>query len=224
MNKEVTKYYDKIALEYDDSRFSNTYGQFIDQQEKRLMEKWLGDLDSEAVLELGCGTGRFLEFANYGVDVSEEMLAVAKNKFSEKQLFVESAAATHFEDARFEALFSFHVFMHLDKNTIAKILDEAHRVLKKGGRFIFDVPSKKRRQLVNYKSANWHGSTDFFVNEISEMTQGKWKVADYSGVLFFPIHKFPTKIRSSLLKADNLFCHSIFKEYSSYLIFVLEKI
>ena len=217
MTKQTT-YYNQIATEYDDSRFANTYGQFIDQQEKLVMKNLLNGIPKDNILDLGCGTGRFLEFANYGVDASLEMLHIAKNKFPDKQLFVENGTKTHFDNDRFDIVFSFHVLMHLDENIIIEILNEAYRVLKKGGRLIFDIPSKKRRNLVHYKSGDWHGATGFSVDEIRGLCQEKWRLLDHQGVLFFPIHRVPQKLRKGMIKADSFLCRSFLKEYSSYLI------
>lgn len=223
MNEEVTGYYNDIADTYDSSRFGNTYGTYINQQERRILNKILKGTPSKNVLDLGCGTGRFLDFADYGVDVSTEMIRVAKAKFPTKQIFKESAANTHFDNVSFDVVISFHVFMHLEKTTMISILNEAHRILRKGGKLLFDVPSKRRRNLFGYKTEGWHGANDFLVNEIRELCSTQWRILYYSGILFFPIHRIPTKLRSKIILLDGVLCTSFLKEYSSYLLFELEK-
>ena len=69
---EVKDYYNKIANDYDDSRFNNTYGRYIDSQERALISTVLKS--QKLVLNLGCGTGRFMEYCSHGSDFSEEML------------------------------------------------------------------------------------------------------------------------------------------------------
>ena len=223
MNSEIETYYNELASNYDNSRFANTYGQFIDGQEQLILSDLLKNTESLQVIELGCGTGRFLDHAETGIDISENMIGESLKKFPDKQLFIESANNTHFKDNSFEAAYSFHVFMHLDKEMILNILSEAHRILKKGGNFIFDIPSAKRRKLVNYKSDGWHGATSYSISEVKDLLGDNWTLNYSRGILFFPIHRFPRAIRSIIFKLDVLLCNSILKEYCSYLVLELVK-
>lgn len=223
MNQQ-TKYYNEIAEQYDRSRFDNTYGQYIDAQERRFLNSLLENKDSNHILDLGCGTGRLLEYANVGIDPSEEMINIAKRKYPNKDLFTESATQTHFQDQTFDVIYSFHVFMHLDETTIREILNETYRILKKGGKLIFDIPSRKRRELINYLPQNWHGATSFSIEDIRGFEQNQWRLIAHQGVLFFPIHRIPIAFRQTMIHTDNVLCQSFLKNYSSYLIFTLEKI
>jgi len=224
MNPTVKEYYDNLATEYDDDRFGNTYGQYIDRQEKVILQKLLSTSNDEKILDMGCGTGRFLEFANYGIDISPNMIEQSKLKFPNKTLAVNSATSTDFEAEYFDKIFSFHVLMHLDKTTTNAVLDEAHRILKKEGTLIIDVPSKKRRNFTNYKADNWHGANDYTIEELNNICSNKWKIEKHFGIAYFPIHRIPNSLRTPLIKIDNLLCRSIFKEYASYLIVVLKKL
>ena len=86
MNGEIKKYYNDLASSYDSNRFNNSYGKYIDSQERLFLDAFLPKIPSEKILDLGCGTGRFLDFAKYGVDVSPNMIAIAKSKFPEKEI------------------------------------------------------------------------------------------------------------------------------------------
>ena len=66
----VRAYYDGIAARYDESRFGNSYGRYLDAQERPLLRRWLPAVPGARVLDLACGTGRLLEFASLGVDAS----------------------------------------------------------------------------------------------------------------------------------------------------------
>lgn len=223
MNNEVITYYDKLAENYDLDRFENSYGKFIDKQERKILGKLLKSIDSENVLDLACGTGRLLNKAQFGVDASENMIKIAKKKFPNKSLRVSDASNTGFENEQFDAIFSFHLLMHLSKDKIIDIFDEAYRILNKNGRFIFDIPSKKRRKLFKYKTKTWHGATSFSEKELKRIFGNNWKIKRYYGILFLPIHRFPRFIRKTFLFLDNVLCKSFLKEYSSYLIFEVEK-
>lgn len=223
MQQEIIKeYYNDLASEYDKDRFDNTYGQYIDRQEKKIIRKLLKNNRKDKTLDLACGTGRFLEFAGYGVDISPQMLREAQKKHPDCELFEASALHTPFEDASFETILSFHLIMHLDADTTSQFLKEARRLLKQGGKLIFDFPSKHRRKLVNYKSDNWHAANDFTPHEIVSLTDG-WILKRYYGILFFPIHRLPSPIRKPMIAADTLLCHSFVRKYASYQIIVLEK-
>lgn len=218
----IQEYYNELAPKYDVNRFGNSYGQYIHQQEIRILQKILKNTASERILDIGCGTGRLTDFANYGLDISAAMIEEAKTKFPNKQFSVESAIKTDFEDVFFDKLFSFHVIMHQDKNNTKRILDEAHRILKKEGQFIFDFPSLKRRKLINYKAANWHAANSFSIEEMKNLVGDRWKLIATYGFLWLPIHRIPAKIRPFLIPLDNLLC-SLFKEYASYITIVLSK-
>lgn len=223
MKSEITKYYDELAKDYDADRFNNTYGQYIHNQEHKVIKKYLDEKDIQNNLDIACGTGRFLMYANFGVDISQKMVAVAKQKFHDKEINVSDAETLPFKDNTLNNALSFHLFMHLDKNQLSNILSETNRVLKKGGLFIFDIPSKKRRKITGYKSKDWHGGYQITRKELQTITNREWKLVAFYGISFFPIHRIPKKIRKYFISLDNLLCNSLFKEYASHLIFILEK-
>jgi ubiquinone/menaquinone biosynthesis C-methylase UbiE len=220
---EVISYYDKIAQEYDISRFANSYGDFIHRQEIAFFDTYVGKEHLDHQLDLGCGTGRFLEYASYGIDPSVEMIAIAQKKHSEKQFQVASGAATSFENDTFKKVYSFHVMMHLHEKTLENILVEAHRILEPKGELIFDFPSKKRRELLGYKAANWHGATSYDLSDIQELSKELFTIKYSRGFLFLPIHKLPVQMRPWFYGVDQLLCKSFLKSYSSYIAIILEK-
>lgn len=223
MNPDIKSYYDQLAGSYDQNRFGNTYGQYIDAQEKKLLSKLVVNASTQKTLDIACGTGRFLPYADYGIDISPEMISVAQSKFPDKHLSVQSATSTDFEDETFELLLSFHLVMHLDKETTAAFLAEAARILRPGGRLIFDAPSARRRKLLGYRASGWHGANAYRIQEISELPTANFQLKNYYGIAFFPIHRIPRRLRRACIWLDNLLCRSFLREYASYLIFVLEK-
>jgi SAM-dependent methyltransferase len=89
------------------------------------------------VLDIGCGTGRFLaqlaEVAKaWGVDASPEMLDVARTRVSGAGLKLGSAEELPFKDRWFERATMWLVAHLLDR---PRALAEAHRVLAPDGRF-----------------------------------------------------------------------------------------
>lgn len=223
MKKEITKYYDNLANTYDENRFSNSYGKYIHQQENKIIHKYLNSNDIRNNIDIACGTGRFLHFADFGADISKKMVAFSKEKFSQKNIQIADAENLPFENNFLKNALSFHLFMHLELNQVKNITDEVHRILKKEGYFIFDIPSKKRRKLTHYKTSGWHGANQATVKDILKITGDKWELSNYYGIAFFPIHRIPFKIRKYFIWLDTILCKSPLKEYSSHLIFILKK-
>jgi len=219
----IKNYYNQLASEYDDDRFNNSYGQYLHFQERQILTKWLGQFSKKSILDMGCGTGRFLDFAENGVDFSEGMLGEAQAKFPNHKLTVSDISKMPFEEKSFEAIYSLHVFMHLDLGTIEKTIQEAHRILKPNGVLIFDFPSQARRQLINYQKEGWHGNTALEVHSIQKLTGDLFEVEGYEGVLFFPIHRVPVVLRSFFRKLDSWFCRSFLKKWASYHFVFLRK-
>jgi len=219
---EINDYYNKTAQNYDNSRFGNSYGEFIDYQEKAIVTKLLKDIPRSQTLDMPCGTGRFLDFADFGIDASEKMLEIAKQKFPHLSLYQEDATKTHFNANTFSAITSFHFLMHLNKNTTKKVINECNRILKKNGILIIDFPSKYRKQLLGKKTKGWHCANDYKLDELLAINKN-FKLKEYYGIMFFPVHRFSPKIRKMLRKIDTLLCRSFLRRYASFLVVVLEK-
>jgi ubiquinone/menaquinone biosynthesis C-methylase UbiE len=217
---EIVNYYNDLASTYDQDRFDNSYGRFIDYQERRILDKLLTD-KKEQILDLACGTGRLLNYASIGVDASPEMIEIARKKFPEKKFFQGEADRIILENNSIDTIISFHFFMHLDQKKMNLILEESHRILKNNGRIIFDIPSRKRRNLLGFKKEDWHGAYSLDLDAIKE--NSTFKIKRTFGLLFFPIHRFPKFCRKFLIKFDTFLANSFLKEYSSYLIIELEK-
>jgi SAM-dependent methyltransferase len=95
------------------------------------------DLAGRRVLDIGCGTGRFLaqlaEIAKaWGVDGSPQMLEVARSRAGGAGLKLGSAEELPFKDGWFERATMWLVAHLLDR---PRAFAEAHRVLAHDGRF-----------------------------------------------------------------------------------------
>jgi len=223
LKSEILTYYNTLAKDYDQDRFNNTYGKYIHTQESKILKKYLDPNYIETTLDLACGTGRFLDYAKYGSDISEEMIKIGRKKFPDRILEIADAENLPFKNNTFESIISFHLFMHLNSKALKNILKEVSRICKTGGQFIFDIPSKNRRKLLGYKSSSWHGGYQISKTELEKMIGNDWSIETFHGVAFFPIHRIPKKLRFLCIKLDTILCNSFFKSYSSHLIFVLKR-
>lgn len=210
---DVKSYYNSIAAIYDKDRFGNSYGQFIDAQERILLSEWLKKIDINKIADYGCGTGRLTNFANYGIDISEDMLQIAQQKYPEKKFYLlnDNNDFPVLENA-LKAIYSFHVIMHLSKEDFAKMINIIHHKLGKNGIFIFDILSSKRKN----KKDGWHANTAYSIDEIRHSIGQQFDIIQYRGILFLPIHRIPISLRKYFLWLDIFLCKSIFKKYASY--------
>jgi ubiquinone/menaquinone biosynthesis C-methylase UbiE len=95
-----------------------------------------GDLTGRRVLEVGCGTGRFLAALGgrakaWGIDPSPEMLAVARTRVDSAGLKLGSAERLPFKDGWFERAAMWLVVHLVDRQ---RAFDELHRVIAPEGR------------------------------------------------------------------------------------------
>lgn len=96
----------------------------------------------QSLLDIGCGTGYLIDMLQkqksadyYGLDLSPEMLKVAKNKLSGSVELTEGYSdSLPYEDSSFDVVTCIQSFHHYPKPE--KAMAEAYRVLKKGGLYI----------------------------------------------------------------------------------------
>ncbi|MDP6490838.1 MAG: methyltransferase domain-containing protein [Kiritimatiellia bacterium] len=136
------------------------------------------------VLELGCGSGWAAEwlarlgFKVTALDINADMLefgrermAACKRAFPETPMSVDfvtgDAEELDFDDETFDAVFCLNSMHHIPD--IPKALTEIHRVLKKGGRFLFFEPGEGHAEAeVSKREMEEHGVTekDIIIDDI----------------------------------------------------------
>lgn len=98
------------------------------------------------VLDIGCGNGLFGKYCykkkiDVGLDCDELALREAERKGVYKTLEAGDAEKLQFSDGSFGTVVSVCAIEHIPG--LDKVLQNVRRVLKKGGRFIFTVPSRQ---------------------------------------------------------------------------------
>jgi SAM-dependent methyltransferase len=100
------------------------------------------------LLEVGCGTGRFLKLANdagwtvCGTEISEAFQSYAGQAFHLDVRLAPSLADARFPKESFDVVYCAHVCEHL-LDPMASLL-EMRRVLKQGGVLLIEVPNQFR--------------------------------------------------------------------------------
>jgi ubiquinone/menaquinone biosynthesis C-methylase UbiE len=221
IKNQIHQYYNDLAKSYDENRFENSYGKYIDQQERYFLNSFFRNKKYSNILDLGCGTGRLLNFATHGADFSQEMLNIARQKFPKKQLKIGEISNIPF-DENFDCIFCFHVIMHQNKQETENFLNECYKKINNSGILIFDHPIKSRRKATSLQE-DWHANNSFTPNEILDLIKSDWKIIETAGILFFPIHRVPKALRKMFLPIDILICKTFLKKWASYQIIVLKK-
>ena len=152
--EKVQEMFDGIAPKYD--LLNHLLSMGIDKKWRKKAMKVVGAGRKDIVLDVACGTGDFsIEALRHGVkkvvgaDISENMLAVAREKATERELTDRldfrygDSENLEFPDNSFDAVtvaFGVRNFEHLEKG-----LTEMYRVLKPGGKVVileFSTPER----------------------------------------------------------------------------------
>jgi len=121
MKISIEKHFDKVAVSYDvgKEKYSFYYTSL-----KKLLVKIIGK--NKVVFEFGCGTGDLLASLNprvgYGMDISPEMIRLAKTRHENNKNLVFS---TQLPKGKFDYIFLSDVIEHLEKpqNNFSEIVD-----------------------------------------------------------------------------------------------------
>lgn len=102
------------------------------------------------ILDVGCGTGRIsiplqdMGYSVVGVDISEGMLAQARNK-GLSQIFHTDFASFKYAQSSFDAIISLHAGFSYTQDTIMmnKMIQKCYDLLDKEGSILWDSPNCK---------------------------------------------------------------------------------
>lgn len=143
MNRES---YDSIAAEWDAARVS-----FI-RDERRYLDAVLEGLSSpSSILDIGCGTGR--PMAEYviarghrvtGVDQSEALLAIARDRFPEGE-WIDSKIEDFAFEGRYDGAICWDSLFHIERAHHERILSGIHGCLAPGARLMLTAGGSKNQ-------------------------------------------------------------------------------
>jgi demethylmenaquinone methyltransferase/2-methoxy-6-polyprenyl-1,4-benzoquinol methylase len=131
----VFEYYDRRADEYDQWYMGT--GLFADRdrpgwdEEREALCAVVAALPPSATLDVACGTGfltRHLRGAVTGIDQSERMLAIARERRPDGRFVTGDALALPFADGEFDRVLTGHFYGHLESGDRGRFLAEARRV------------------------------------------------------------------------------------------------
>ena len=137
--EKVRKQYDQVASGYDQRWKGYVFSSLS------FLKKWMHPAGNEKILDVACGTGVLEELiikerpsqSMTGVDISENMLHVAKRKLAAYPgvaFFRAGATDLPFADDTFDLVVCANSFHYFDAPVLS--LQQMKRVLKRGGRLI----------------------------------------------------------------------------------------
>ena len=171
--------FDKFADSYDSGLMGKGSKRFYVD-----LVKTLDIRDGDAVLDVGCGTGTVLSYVHesrdihgYGLDVSENMIAIAKEKNPEFSFVTGDSAQLPYEDESMDVIVACMAYHHFPEQE--KFRKETLRVLKLGGslyicdprfpasvRWIFNTFFKDARVHSTKQNASDFEETGFKTNQV----------------------------------------------------------
>lgn len=113
-------------------------------------------VSGKTILDVGCGTGDFLQTAKnnswnvYGIEPNEKARAIANSKIK-NQVF-DTNTLQEFESGTFDVITLWHVLEHLPN--LETEIQNLNRLLKQNGRLVIAVPNFKSYDAKHY-SAFW---------------------------------------------------------------------
>lgn len=175
--------YESLAHVYDKiMREDINYGEWAEYTSELLRKSGIKD---GKILDLGCGTGGItmemgrLGWQMSGVDISEEMLAEAKQKFAQENLEIslyrQDIAELQINEQFQAAMATFDTFNYLcDRNKLLKALKNVHDVLIPGGILLFDYNTRfKLGDILGDNTYSYYSDDTVYIweNEYNPNTQ-----------------------------------------------------
>jgi ubiquinone/menaquinone biosynthesis C-methylase UbiE len=133
--RQTIEYYDRYAEEWAQRRKKTTEPSFWNEELRELNRL---KVPEGKILELGSGSGREalelieMGYEYTGVDVSQELLKIARKRSPFSQFLHTTAYHLPFAPETFDAFFSWAMLPHIPKHRIDEALSSLKRVLKPG--------------------------------------------------------------------------------------------
>lgn len=156
-NQSILFDFDTLAAEYD-NWYETVEGKAYDRQQKSAVRKLLPPAEpGDSLLDIGCGTGHWsrlfasLGYRVFGVDISTEMIGVARSHDCSKMRFgITDACCLPFRDASFDVVAAM-VALEFVSN-LEPAVSEMFRCVKSGGSVI--VGALNRLAPLNLRRLN----------------------------------------------------------------------
>ena len=158
-NNDIDRYYETenyISHSNNKKGFFN----FLYQSVRRITIKkkvsMIRKLGAKSLLDIGCGTGEFLNEAQikginvFGIEPSEKARRQCQKNYN--LTVSESANLEEYKHGSFDCITMWHALEHMPD--LNKLIKETHRIIKNNGKLIIGVPNYKSWDA-NYYKQHW---------------------------------------------------------------------
>jgi ubiquinone/menaquinone biosynthesis C-methylase UbiE len=163
----IQSYYGELSQHYDAQR-SNPYFRLIEELEIDVLRQYTNTTGGR-VLEVGCGTGIFLEHLQgsclslHGLDYANSMLKLAQHNLSDPSITLVhgDAQVLPYASNSFDVVYSFKVLAHLPHLDWA--LNEIRRVLCPDGVAVLEFYNRHSIRYLLHRGGyfhQWHSPTE----------------------------------------------------------------
>jgi ubiquinone/menaquinone biosynthesis C-methylase UbiE len=192
MEREI---FDDLANRYD-SWFETPLGKKIFESERSCIEKLIKKVEDKFAVDLGIGTGLFTKILKekgykvIGIDISDEMLKIAKNRGFEV-IKHDLNNPLPFNDESFDFVFSMTSIEFL-KNP-ENLVEEVYRILKKDGEFLLITLNSlslwafvRRVKGLFIKNYVFKKGRFYSPNRLRKFFDEKWEIEKFGTCTFIP--------------------------------------
>jgi demethylmenaquinone methyltransferase/2-methoxy-6-polyprenyl-1,4-benzoquinol methylase len=172
----VKAYYEARAREYDDWVYGT--GLFADRHrlgwhaERERLQDVLAALPPARTLDVACGTGWMTQHLRgdiVGLDASESMLEIARERVPHGEFVVGDALSLPFEDLSFDRVVTGHFYGHLEDPERSRFVAEARRVARElvvvDSALHDGVLPRERQERVLNDGSRWEVFKRYFTGE-----------------------------------------------------------
>jgi SAM-dependent methyltransferase len=164
------------------------------------------------ILNIGFGSANLeqiilLKYKNiygwYGIDISKSSVKDANLRFNSINFSVGDIRNLIYKNNFFEYVIALEVLEHISPRNIIGAIEEVHRVLKKGGRFIISVPLNEDLEKMIKDNNNFNAHVRIYTPELirAELEIGGFKVEKFKIIYAFRnLYSFKSFIVKNIFK------------------------
>ena len=162
--------YNDIVQEYTEEFFD-------DKSDEKYIDQFLQSLEGKNVLDAGCGNGRDCKYINQkgfkvkGIDLSKEMLVIAKKMVPKVDFEVMDITNITYSDNSYDGIISNCSFFHIPVEELPKTLNSFSKILKPNGKLLLILQEGLGEAMIEepFRKGVYIYINYFSVKQISEL-------------------------------------------------------
>lgn len=168
--KYVIDDYNDIVQEYTEEFFD-------DKSDEKYIDQFLQSLEGKNVLDAGCGNGRDCKYINQkgfkvkGIDLSKEMLVIAKKMVPKVDFEVMDITNITYSDNSYDGIISNCSFFHIPVEELPKTLNSFSKILKPNDKLLLILQEGLGEAMIEepFRKGVYIYINYFSVKQISEL-------------------------------------------------------